>query len=169
MRAGADRFDVGADVLDLVFPDGTPSPLGVALGTPLAELPTPPAWTPSGGGSQTSLDLADPPGNGRRLTVRVGQALARANAIEVSFFSRDKMDVDAAWAKVRDHLDALHGKPAKEVTGLLTFVWTLQGTTFPTLARVSRFKNDQGESVLGMVFKLPDGPPLWTGGKKPSA
>ena len=101
--------------------------------------------------------------------MRVGQALARANAIEVSFFSRDKMDVDAAWAKVRDHLDALHGKPAKEVTGLLTFVWTLQGTTFPTLARVSRFKNDQGESVLGMVFKLPDGPPLWTGGKKPSA
>lgn len=169
MRAGADRFDVGADVLELLFPGGVPVPLGIALGTPLSELPPTAGWALSGGGQAASLEVADPPGNGRRLTVKVGQALGRANALEIHFFSRDKMDVDAAWAKVRDHLDALHGKPSKEVTGVLTFVWTIQRVAYPTVARVSRFKNDQGDSVLGMVFKLPDGAPPWTGGKQASA
>lgn len=166
MRAGADRFDVGAEVLDLIFPEDAPVALGVALGTPLADLPSPPVWTAGGGGAEAVLEVSDPPGNQRRLTVRVGAVLARANAIEVSFFSKDKMDIDAAWAKVRDHLERLHGKPGKEVTGLLTFVWTLKGATFPTVGRVARFKNDQGESVLGIVFRLADGTPSWTGGKK---
>lgn len=149
MRLGADRHDVGLEVARAIFPEGARIPCGVVLGSSLGDLPTPPTWVPGGGGAAADLPVSDPPGNGRALSVKVGLQLGKVGTVGVTFTSRDRMDVDAVWPHLRDTLTALYGASGKEVTGVLTFVWSVTGS--PAKVRVSRFKNDAGLAVLSVT------------------
>jgi hypothetical protein len=157
VRRGEDRHAIGAIALDLLFPERAATLGGIALGTPLTEVATRLGeGRVEGGTTVWERELEDPHGNGRQLTLRIGGQLGRAHRLEARLFSRDKLDVDAAWREVKDHLDAALGAPEKQVTGVLTFVWKVPGA-YAGLTQGSRYRDDQGRYVLDLATRPADG------------
>lgn len=147
LRPGMDRHEVGAQVADLLLdeaqvPPGLQSltPIGAALHRD----------------RQVDHPVEDPFGNGRRITGRASFRFDGSLEQAVVYFrSRDKMDVDAAYQAVRKRLGG-HGAPVREVTGHLTFRWSVSGGS----VALSRYKDDDGLAVLHVTVH---GPPATRG------
>ena len=83
------------------------------------------------------------------------------------FYSGDKIDVDAPYRLLRKHLNKHHGKPGKELTGVLKFIWQLNGSEFAGNTAVCRYKNDEGIALLEVRTALADGVSLGNPHRKP--
>jgi hypothetical protein len=149
MRAGGDRFEIGEQVFQMLFPEGATSLLGIGLGVPVDTV-TARYGQPSRPGNPAVWDLAveDPGGQNRRIEVAVHISNTRTGAVSARFYSRDRMDIDTAWRLVKEHLDRCHGAPAKEVGGVLAFVWTHAVDNVAATTRGSRFKDQSLENAL---------------------
>ena len=131
MRRGQDRHELGATVAATLFPDDAAFLLGIALGTPIADIVARLGTPQDDNGRQRyRLDVPDPADKGRRLDVRIHQQLARAHIVTASFYSSDRIDVDAAYQQIRKHLKGHHGRPDKEMTGVLKFLYSFEGPEF---------------------------------------
>lgn len=158
VRRGEDRHIVGAEVFELLFPEGAALVRGVGVGQPEADLAQrlgPPA--PGEGPWERTLRPADPHGNDRRVVLQAqvrrtqGGGAAQVDGINARFLSADRTDIDSAWVLVRAHLEKHHGAPGKEVGNVLTLVWR-PATGGKVLA--ARYKDERGENVLELLTRL---------------
>ncbi|HMV69773.1 MAG TPA: hypothetical protein PKA64_23220 [Myxococcota bacterium] len=147
MRIGGDRHEVGERVFQTLFPAGAGTLLGLLPGQDLAAMVAK-AGPPALGGATSTWrwELEDPHASGRRVEVAVHLINHRASAITGRFWSRDRMDIDAAWRPIRAHLEAVHGPPGREVGAMLKLVW--RSATPAHVTRICRFKDEQGQDVL---------------------
>jgi hypothetical protein len=167
VRVGSDRFSVGDQVFDRWFPDEVPRIRGWRVGDEVAALVAaegPPARREDAL-AEWVFAVDDPGGNERRVVLWAQLIKDRVVTLHARFTSRDRMDVDAAWRPIKDHLDKLHGQPAKQVSGLLKLVWTVADEPNPTVISGCRFREDSGLQVLDVVQTLKDGARLHVGGR----
>jgi hypothetical protein len=161
MRIGGDRHEVGERVFQTLFPDGAGTVLGLRPGQDLPSMVAK-LGPPAQGGATTmwTWEIDDPHGSGRRVEVGVHLVGQRAMAITGRLWSRDRMDIDAAWRPIRAHLEKVHGPPGKEVGALLKLVWQHPPPPQPHFTRICRYKNEQGQDVLEVDTRLPEGAKL---------
>lgn len=157
MRRGQDRFVVGDTVRDLLFPTADGHLGGARLGDALAELADR-LEQETGVSSPISFPLSvdDEPGHGRRAELRVFHQKGRINILDGRFYSGNRMDVDSAYRAIRRHLEKHHGKPDKELTGVLKFLFDVPAAA-PARTSICRYKDDAGENVLEVSTRLKDG------------
>lgn len=158
MRKGEDRHQVGAEVFELLFPEGAPLVRGLALGSDAAEVEA--RLGPSTAGSspyERTWAVDDPHGNQRRVVVSVAMRLAlplgrtRAEMVTARWLSADRLDIDSAWTKVREHLERLHGRPDKEVGNVLKLIWRVGPG--PTRIVTCRYRDLEGNNLLELVTR----------------
>lgn len=159
MRKGEDRHQIGVEVFELLFPGDVATPRGLSVGDDAAGLGDRLAGAAQGGSPwQWTWTPEDPHGNGRRLTVDVSvrslpaQGGTRVDAITARWVSSDRLDIDSAWAKVREHLERLHGRPDKEVGNVLKLVWRVSGG--PMRLWAYRYRDMEGRNLLELVTKV---------------
>lgn len=169
MRRGQDRHELGQIVLDRMFPDGSPFLRGVQLGAELADVSAKEGVEPEirRDGAVFTYDIEDPLNSGRKLTLELLLIQTRVRALTMRFYSGDKIDVDAPYRLLRKHLNKHHGKPGKELTGVLKFIWQLSGSEFAGNTAVCRYKNDEGIALLEVRTALADGVSLGNPHRKP--
>lgn len=164
MRAGSDRFELGEKVFSTLFPEGTGFLRGHRVGAEIGTLVAA-EGPPTPGATSWSFPLDDPFGNERRLTLTAQVVGGRVTALSARLLSKDKLDLDSAWRLIKDHLDKNHGAAGKVVGQLLTFSWQHPGEV-PSVTLASRFRNEQGENVLDVQTRLPDGAKLPSAGPR---
>jgi len=142
LRPGMDRHQVGEQVANLLL-DDEDVPVGLTASGPIGEALQ----------ADRVVDhrLDDPFGNDRRITgkatYRFDGSLEQAG---LHFRSKDKMDIDAAYAVLRKRMRK-HGTPKREVTGHLTFIWEVGGGR----AFLSRYKDGDDMAVLQLSIHGP--------------
>lgn len=166
MRLGSDRHELGDVVFGMLFPDGVARVRGARVGEPLDALVAREGAPARSEGNQVSwaLPVEDPAGHGRALHLWGTRIQDKVVTLQARLVSRNRIDIDAAWRPVKDHLDARHGAPAKQVTGVLKLVWTVAGEPHPTVISGCRFRLDDGSHVLDLVQTLADGASIRVGG-----
>jgi hypothetical protein len=157
MPRGKDRFAVGESVCSTLFPEGSGHLLGTRLGDELTELATR-AEQAAGPGSPATFTFTvdDPEGKGRVLELRAFHQKGRVNILDGRFYSTDRMDVDSAYRYIRKHLERAHGKPDKELTGVLKFLYDVEAAA-PARTSICRYRDDEGRNVLEVATRLKDG------------
>jgi hypothetical protein len=152
-----------------MFPDKSGFIRGLQLGAELDDIVESEDAEPlrARDGATFDYDVEDPRDSGRRLTLEVLLIQTRARALTFRFYSTNKIDVDAPYRLIRKLLDKAHGRPAKELSGVLKFIWTLRGSELPSTTSICRFKNDQGINVLEVRTSLQDGFRMPVAGRKP--
>lgn len=156
MRRGQDRHAVGEAVCALMFPDEAPTILGASLGSTVTAL-TERFGEPSPGSPAVfAFPVEDPVDNKRVLEVRVFHRQGRVHILDGRFYSEDRMDVDSAYRTIRKHLKSAHGKPDKEMTGTLKFLYDVAGPP-PCRTSICRYRDAEGRNVLEVSTKVRDG------------
>lgn len=157
-RRGSDRFEVGDAVCDTLLPEEAGHLLGVKLGDGLdgvrARFGEP---EPGDRAALYRFTLEDPFNNDRRVEVRLFHQNQRVHILDGRFYSNDRMDVDAAYRSVRKQLKAHHGRPGKEMTGVLKFVYEVEDGPAPCRTTICRYRDSEGRNVLEVATKLQDG------------
>lgn len=159
MRPGQDRHDVAETITELLFPEDAGHIRGIRVGDPVAEI-VGREGTPrtEGNGAIFDFEVDDPFEHGRRVELRVNQQLGRASIVTAFFYSANRLDVDSAYRIIRKRLKAHHGKPDKELTGVLKFIYELVDVPHPSTTSVCRYKdNDSGENVLEVATRAAEG------------
>lgn len=148
MRIGGDRHEVGEKVFQTLFPDGAGTLLGLKPGQDLPSIVAK-LGPPAQGGSTSvwTWEVEDPHGSGRRVELMIHLIQQRAVTLTGRLWSRDRMDIDAAYRPIRAHLEKAHGAPGKEVGALLKLVWRHPGPPEHT-TRICRYKTEQGQDVM---------------------
>ncbi|MCB9682312.1 MAG: hypothetical protein H6733_12670 [Alphaproteobacteria bacterium] len=170
MRPGQDRHTFADEIFALLFPDGAAVPRGIALGATMDSVSAREGQgTPGGGAWRYDFPVDDPHGHGRRVEVKVHVQVDRVTILTACVYSANKIDVDAPYRVIRDHLDACYGKPGKQVGSVLTFVYQVPGE-LPGVMSICRFKDAQQENVLEVTLRVADGVRITgvPGGKRPS-
>ena len=170
MRPGQDRHDLAAEVMGLLYPEDVGFLRGITLGERSSDIGEREGRTPRPDGPGAALDyeVTDPLSHGRTLTLKFHQQQGRASTATAFFVSQNRMDVDSVYRLVRKHLQACHGRPSKQMTGVLKFIWRHDGE-LPTETSVCRYKNnDTGENILEVATRLADGVRI-TGHNKPGS
>lgn len=160
MARGKDRHEIGAEAMGLLFPDGVSHIRGIQLGERLPDILARETAAAHQEGDRLELHfpVTDPDEKGRRVVVRVHQQTMAATSITAFLYSADRMDVDAAYRLVRKHLMKLYGKPEKELTGVLKFLWDLPDQVAPARTSVCRYRdNDAGVNILEVATHLKPG------------
>lgn len=173
MRPGEDRHEVGATVLELMFPGGVGHLRGIRVGEELAAVIEREGREPERGQGRAtfSYEVQDPNGAGRVLHIELLLQQTRVNNVTARFYSGDKIDVDAGNRLVRKHLEEKFGRPDREMTGVLKFVWSVGDAAVPARTSVCHFRDGDGRALFEVRTALPDGarlPSLGGPGKKPA-
>ncbi len=158
MRPGEDRHQVGAEVFGLLFPSEEPLVRGLAIGADAAtaEAALGPA-TEGSGRWERVWTPEDPNARGRRVHVSVSvRTLAQAggtlvDGVTVRWVSADRLDIDSAWARIKEHLDRQHGAPGRETGNVLKLVWTVGNG--PARIVGCRFRDHDGNNLLELVTR----------------
>lgn len=149
MRRGADRHELGADIVALLFPDDAPHLRGLHIGSDADKVPAHlPGAKPVDGGWSWTHTPDDPHGSGRHVEIRVQTQAGRVAAVTAFVRSQDKMDIDAPYRPIRDLLDGAFGKPERERGGTVVFVWAYMDGAYAVHTRITRYKNEAGINTL---------------------
>ncbi|MFM2163098.1 MAG: hypothetical protein RLZZ383_2610 [Pseudomonadota bacterium] len=150
MRLGADRGEVGAATFATWFGEGEGCPLGVLPGASMAAARE--RWGEpvrlADGHHVYAFPVDDPAGNQRRLELHLRPSGATVSGTRARLISRDRMDLDAAWRPIKEHLDRVHGAPAREVGPVLVFAWRSREGF---VVRASRYRADNGDQLLEVL------------------
>lgn len=164
MRRGQDRHELAETIQGLIYPDGVGHIRGLRIGATREQVVEALGQPPSPASPITyTFEVDDPHDDGRRLQVEVYFNQGLVHILTARFFSATKLDVDGGYRLVRKHLKKQHGRPGKELTGVLKFLWDLSDG--PGQTSVCRFKNADGVNVLEVSTRLKDGETLSSAAK----
>lgn len=152
MRPGQDRHEHAERVRSILLPADTPGLFGLRPGDMLTDARAAiEGLVPDGqGGLAATLSLPDPFESRRRLEVNIMPERDRVKIVAVKLFSDDRMDIDGPYKDLRRALDGIVGKPDREVSGTLTFIYRVPGA-IPSDIRITRYKDAQQNNVLDVT------------------
>ncbi len=150
MRLGADRGEVGAATFATWFGEGEGCPLGIAPGASMAvaRAQLGESARAADGHEVYAFSVDDPAGNQRRLELHIRPSASVVAGTRARLISRDRMDLDAAWRPIKEHLDRVHGAPSREVGPVLVFAWRSREGF---VVRASRYRAENGDQLLEVL------------------
>lgn len=168
MRRAQDRHETGQQILDHLFPEGAAVLRGVHVGAPLADLAAA-GFADEAGTWRYRIGLEDPKGYGREIVVSVQARGSVVGALTARFTSEHRLDHDAAYRLLKTHLAGAHGRPGREVTGVLTFLYDVAGGPVPARIGICRYRDSEGRNLLEVWARPQDGARLGEGPRKLAA